>query len=113
MKKNTRFWSLDLPRETCLNQIMNPQSLLRIASCLLLLTIGCQKSDDQIQTYRVSKETGGGTPMPMASAPPAGSNPGPMSGGTSGAPMMGGGGGGAAPAGSEMESLGAGMGVAG
>jgi hypothetical protein len=55
---------------------------------LLLALAGCQRNDEQIQTYRVSKDSDAVMPMP--------------------APMMGGGSGGAAP---DMQSMGAGMGM--
>jgi len=113
---------LILHRQTWLNQNVNRRSLRYIAASLLLLMVGCDKKDDQIQTYRVSKETGGpampmaggpmgggpmaGGPMPGSSAPPS---PAP-SGAPSAPPFVSGNSG--APGGSDMQSMGAGMGLA-
>jgi len=80
---------------------------LLLNSSLILLSIGCQKNDDQIQTYRVSKESA--PAMPMAAAPMMGSNPGPAMGGSNPPPMMGNPGG---NPGQDMQSMGAGMGMA-
>jgi hypothetical protein len=75
-------------------------------SLVLFLTAGCQNNDDQIRTYRVSKDTG--TSMPMAGGSAPAPSPAPMMGSTP-APMMGG-----VPSGnsgSDMSSMGAGMGM--
>jgi hypothetical protein len=111
---------------TWLNQPMVRRSLF-ISMSVLLLVSGCRNHDDQIQTYRISKDNS--PSMPMASAPMMGGNAGapsgapmmggstdappgaPMMGGNSGAPMMGGGGMGSS--GGDMQSMGAGMSPAG
>src|SRR6266480_3730390 len=96
---------LILSRQTCLNHFMR-RTFLLIGCSLYLLPLGCQKNDDQIQSYRVSKDSSGPS-MPMGGAPMMGSNAGATPSGNP-APMMGNAG--VPPAGTDMQSMGASMG---
>lgn len=70
---------------------------LLVSIPILLLASGCRNSEDQIRTYRVSKESSSGSPV--AAAPATGSNAGPEMGR------------GTAPSGNDMTAMGADMGM--
>ncbi|HVO32434.1 MAG TPA: hypothetical protein VMU17_00880 [Elusimicrobiota bacterium] len=83
-----------------------PRNILFLTFGVALLSCGCRNNDDQIQTYRIAKES---TPsMPAAAAPMMGANAGGSPALPPGHPNIEPG---AASSSSDMQSMGAGMGL--